>query len=320
MIKLSLPFLLFLSYSISLSDDLGLSNGYVIENVQFVDSLDGMMRFAGQDITISLSTAQLASRQHEEINPTQPAKIYIYNKKRYENFLAQNPIVPDNKTLQNVVTQHGETIRGSVYEEQDADVIFLTEYGQVSISKDLIVQPIFEKRTTPSKYPLAITMVNGESFNGALLSSTDSTVTYQTSVGIVTVVKKDVLSITSNPKGPIRQSPSRNSERRVNTITVKEYNSLPLLIFTAAGVTGAILWFKDASDYSSASNAFTALGLTAAAADANTKSNTDIYLGVGASIASLAFLLIAVTPTEQYINQPVTIIPTSNGIRLAVQF
>lgn len=185
----------------------------MIENVQFVDSLDGIMRFAGQDITISLSTAQLASRQHEEINPTLPAKIYIYNKKQYENFLTQNPIVPGNKTLQNVVTRHGETIKGSIYEEQDTVVIFLTEYGEVSISKDLIVQPIFEKRITPSKYPLMVTMVNGESFYGALLSSTDSTVTYQASVGIVTVVKKDVLSITSKPKGPIRQSPNSNSER-----------------------------------------------------------------------------------------------------------
>ena len=200
MIKLSLPFLLLFSYSISLSDDLGLSNGYVIENVQFLDTLDGMMRFAGQDIIVSLTASQLASRQHEEINPAQPAKIYVFNKKLYDNFIALHPKAPDDKTLQNIVTRHGETIRGSVYQDQDTDVIFLTEYGQISISKDFIVQPLFEKRTTPIKYPLTITMVNGESFNGALLNSTDSTIAYQTSIGIVTVIKKDVLSVSSTPK------------------------------------------------------------------------------------------------------------------------
>ena len=312
--------MLLLSYSISFSDDLALYNGYAIENVQFVDSLDGVMRFSGKDIIISLTLSQIISRQHDDINPTQPAKIYVYNKKQYENFLSQNPIVPDGKTLQNIITQHGETIRGSVYEDQDADVIFLTEYGQVSISKDLIVEPRFEKRFTPLKYPLVVTMVNGESFKGALLSSTDSTATYQTSVGSVTVMKKDVLSVSNAPRDSFRPTPKADSERHIGRITVKEYNSLPLLIFTAAGVAGAIVWFKESSDDSNASDAFKQLGLNTLADQASTQSSNELLYGIGASVVAVVFLMIAVTPTERYIDQPVTIIPTAKGIRLAVQF
>jgi len=320
MIKLSLPFLVLLSYSISFSDDLWLSNGYTIENVQFLDTLDGMMRFKGQDIIVSLTPSQLTSRQHEEINPAQPANIYIFNKKLHENFIEQNPNTQEDNILQNVVTRHGETIKGSIYQDQDADVIFLTEYGQISISKDLIVQPVFEKGITPLKYPLTVTMVNGESFKGSLLNSTDSTITYQTSIGIITVTKKDVLSVSSIQKGPIRQAPRGNSERHINKITVKEYNSLPLLIFTAAGVTGAIIWFKDSSDDSNAADALNQLGFKTLADQASTKSSNELLYGIGASVAAVIFLAIAVTPTERDIDQPVTIIPTENGIRLAVQF
>ena len=46
------------------------------------------------------------------------------------------------------------------------------------------------ERNTSLKYPVTVTMVNGESFKGAVLNSTDSTVTYQTSIGSVTVSKK----------------------------------------------------------------------------------------------------------------------------------
>jgi len=279
-----------------------------------------MMRFAGQDIIISLTSSQLTSRQYQEINPAQPAKIYVFNKKLYNNFIQHNPKDPDDKTLQNVVTRHGETIRGSVFQDQDADVIFLTEYGQVSISKDLILQPVFEKRITPSKYPFTVTMVNGESFKAALLNSTDSTITYQTSIGIVTVAKKDVLSVSNITQGPIRQAPGSNSERHINKITIKEYNSLPLLIFTAAGVAGAIVWFKDSSDDSKAADALNQLGFKALADEASTKSSNELLYGIGASAAAVIFLAIAVTPTERYIDQPVTIIPTENGIRLAVKF
>ena len=95
---------------------------------------------------------------------------------------------------------------------------------------------------------------------------------------------------------------------------------MPLLIFTAAGVTGAIIWFKDSSDDSNAADAFNQLGLKALGDQASTKSNNELLYGIGASVASLVFLAIAVTPTERYIDQPVTIVPTANGIRLAVQF
>ena len=231
--------LAFIPCSRSFSDNLNLESGYVIENVQFVDSLNGMVRFAGRDILVSLLKSQIVSREFAGVNGAKPTKIYIYYKKEYENFRAQNPIASNN--FQTIVTQHGETIKGSVYQDEDADVVFLTEYGQISIPKDLIVQPKFEKRTTPLKYPLMVTMVNGESFKGALASSTDTTVTYKTSLGSVTVEKKNILSVSSAANDSYSQMPvSNRTNEQSQQPTVIEKDSAPAGLIVLASV-GAVL-------------------------------------------------------------------------------
>jgi hypothetical protein len=163
-------------------------------------------------------------------------------------------------------------------------------------------------------------MLNGESFQGEFLSSTDSTVTYQTSAGSIIVIKKDILTVRKISKDFFYQSPASNPERRSNKILIKEYNSLPLLILPVAGVVGAILWFGDAKDYSDAADILNGFGLKNAADEASTKSNEKLLLGIGASVLSLIFLVVAVTPSEHYIDQPVAFIPTANGIRVVVQF
>lgn len=209
--KLLLAFLLFLSYSISLSDDLSLNNGYVIENVRFVDTLNGMMRFKGQDIMVCILPSQILSRQHEDIITAQPAKIYVGNKRQHEDFFAQHPTTADAATIRTVITRHGEIIRSITYQDEDTNVVFPTEYGLITISKDAIVDPRFERESLVFKNPFMITMVNGESFKGELLSSNDSTITYGTSVGSVTVTKANILSVHGIPRDSIRQVPAANS-------------------------------------------------------------------------------------------------------------
>ena len=176
------------------------------------------------------------------------------------------------------------------------------------------------ERNTSLKYPVTVTMVNGESFKGAVLNSTDSTVTYQTSIGSVTVAKKDILSVRNNSMDSFRSETTSTPDRQVNRITVKEYNSLPLLVLSAAGVAGAIIWFKDSSDDSNAADALNQLGFTNLSDQASTKSTHELLYGFGASLVALVSFVVAITPTEHYIDQPVTIIPTTNGIRLAVHF
>ena len=225
----------------SFSDNLDISNGYVIENVQFIDSLNGVMRFAGRDILISVLKSKIKSREFLDINGAQPTKIYVYYKEEYKSFLAQNPSAPDPATFQTIVTLHGETIKGAVYDEEADVVVFLTEYGEVSLSKDLIVQPKFQNGYTPSKYPLTVTMVNGESFKGALASSTDTTVTYKTSVGTVTVEKKNILSVSSSENEPNRDMPVPNrANGQSQQPTVIEKDSAPAGLIVLASV-GAVL-------------------------------------------------------------------------------
>jgi hypothetical protein len=166
-------------------------------------------------------------------------------------------------------------------------------------------------RSKPSKNLLLIKLLNGRSIEGEYLSSTDSSVTYRTRDGAIALKKSIILSvqeISNTPTIPTR------------TVLVKEYNDMPFLLFTIAGGIWAVTLFNDAGDYSDAADAFSSLRLNSLAEEARSKSSEKTWTGIGASVASLIFLIIAVTPTEHYIEQPVTIIPTSNGVKLAIRF
>jgi hypothetical protein len=159
-----------------------------------------------------------------------------------------------------------------------------------------------------------VKLLDGRNIEGVYLSSTESTATYRTSNDTVVLSKSLILSaqLISNTQSSKKVSPKM--------VPVKEYDRLPLLILTVAGGVGAAFLFKDASDYSDAADALRSLRLTKLADEAESTSSERLWFGIGASVVSIVFLVLAVTPTTHYIEQPVTIIPTSNGVRLAIRF
>ena len=163
-----------------------------------------------------------------------------------------------------------------------------------------------------------VRLLNGETFEGEFISSDDSTATYKTNLGTLTIKKSMILSAQSISTLPA--SETSGSSSKTKTVLVSEYNSLPLLLLTIGGGAWAVSLFSDASDYSKAADAFNHLGLKSSADDANCNYNTKLWTGIGVSLVSVVFFVLAVTPTETYIEQPVTVIPTSNGIRVVVHF
>ena len=190
MLKLNLAACLFLFCSVSFADELGITKGYTIENVQIIDTVNGLIRFKGIDIVISLTPDQIKYRQILTYDPSKPSRI-VLNK--------GNNIEPDTSSQINVLTEHGESIRCDFYQETDSAAVFHTDYGLVTIAKNMIVEPKYlSNKSGLLKNTLKVTTVNGESFDGKLISSTDSTATYQTNIGNLTLLKRDIKNVYSN--------------------------------------------------------------------------------------------------------------------------
>ena len=140
MIKLSLSAMLLLLFSVSFAYELGLTKGYVIENVQLVDTANGLIRFKGMDVVISLTPDQIQYRQVIAYDPSKPSSV-VLNKKLSDKFMEAHNIELDTSSRINVLTEHGESIRCNFYQEMDSTVVFHTDYGLITIAKNLIVEP-----------------------------------------------------------------------------------------------------------------------------------------------------------------------------------
>jgi hypothetical protein len=198
MIKLSLSAILLLLFSVSFADELGLTKGYVIQNVQLVDTANGLIRFKGMDVVISLTPDQIQYRQVIAYDPSKPSSV-VLDKKLSDKFMGAHNIEPDTSSRINVLTEHGESIRCDFYQEMDSTVVFHTDYGLITIAKNLIVEPNYlNNKFQPHNYTYKVTTANGESFDGRLISSTDSTETYQTNIGSLTLLKKNIKDVSSN--------------------------------------------------------------------------------------------------------------------------
>jgi len=184
MIKSKLLTCLLFLFSISIADEIVLKNGYVIENVQ-LDEINEIIRCKGMDIFISLNQDQINAYRIKKYDPSEPCRIVLYNK-----------FMPDAPFQMSISTVHGEIIRGDLYKDMDSVLVFNTDYGLITISRNIIIDPI------PLKYnPLEennffeITLENGESFAGLLISATDSNAIYKTEFGNFSILKKNIKSI-----------------------------------------------------------------------------------------------------------------------------
>ena len=163
----------------------------------------------------------------------------------------------------------------------------------------------------PTKKMALVKLLNGEVFEGELISANDSTATYQSNLGLVTIFKTMILSIQ-----PINGLSSSNTKK----ILVTEYDNTALIIPAIAGAVWAVTLFSDAKYHRNAANQLNSLGLGGAAKSENDKYGEKLFTGIVVSLASVVFFGLAITPTESYLEQPVTVIPTSNGVRVAVHF
>jgi hypothetical protein len=172
-----------------------------------------------------------------------------------------------------------------------------------------------------SQNSVIVRTLTGESIQAEFVSTTDTTATYLTSSGKMTLRKDMILSVQKLLNSPMNESVT-STRRLPNKIAIKEYKALPALIFTIAGGVWSFTLFKDAKDYHDAATALNSLGSAgkSAADAANNKGDQKFNLGLGASVVSAIFFFIAIHPTVTYIEQPVTVVPSSDGIQLVIHF
>jgi hypothetical protein len=196
MIKSKLTIYLLLLCSVSFADELSLTNGYIIENVELVSELNDIVQYKGMDIVISLTPDQILVRQLKIYDLSKPSRFVLVNKKMYENFYKDDNIRSDTAFQMKITMMHGETISGNLYQYTDSVVVFHANYGSITIAKDLIVDPVYlDNKSLKEKHVFTVTMFNGESFDGEKIFSTDSSVTYRTNMGIFTVLKRNIKNI-----------------------------------------------------------------------------------------------------------------------------
>jgi hypothetical protein len=321
----TLSLLIFIVYLNVLADDISLTNGYVLRNVKVENTKgpDKTWVISGRDVQIYVPNILISSQNIKNVDNT---SLFIYEPDPESTLtdFQKNQNSKSNDSLF-VITRSGEIIHYNTFFSSESSITCKTNYGTVIISKSLIIsngQVGSEHSAIVSKSQnlVTVSMFNGETFQGEFLSSSDSSVTYRTNIGTVTVKKNDILSTRNSLQGSTSQIFAMNPNSHTKRIVIKEYKSLPLLLFTIAGGVWAYSLFSDAKDYSNAEDVFNAFGSQSLANEAATKCSEKLWTGIGVSILSLVFFAFAITPSESYIEQPVTVIPTSNGLRVIVQF
>lgn len=215
---------------------------------------------------------------------------------------------------QNVYLKDGSVLRSAlVMDTLDNRVNIFSQNGYLRISLNEIL------RVGPSQICI-VTLYDGKSIKGDFISSTDSSVSYETDYGRLVVDKKNIYSIKNISDRNPAAIPDADRYRQINRSVTTEYRDLPWLIVTVGAAVGAGLWFNDAKNYSNASDVFNKLNLNVAANEARNKSDEKILYGIGASVIAIVSFIVAVEPTETYSDQQITMIPTQNGLRMVVHF
>ena len=174
-----------------------------------------------------------------------------------------------------------------------------------------------------------LTTVRGDTFWGAFIKSDDSTVTYLTKDGQLTLKKTEILSLTK--KSIMARSDNQNTHKPKTTkIEIKEYKQLPLLIFVVAGGVWSYDLIKKSNDLSDAVIVYDKLIAIATGSlkqqleqqKESAKQESDQKLLQGIAIGSLSFIIfvISVQPTIDIIEQPISVVPTNHGVSLCIRF
>jgi RNase P/RNase MRP subunit p29 len=149
------------------------------------------------DIAISLTPDQIQFSRSTMYDPSKPLRV-VLNSEIYGKFIKENNIESDTAFQMTVLTVHGESIRGNLFQETDSTVVFHSDYGVITVVKNLIVETIYlNNKFLQFKNTYTVTTVNGESFDGKLISATNLTATYQTNFGNIVLSNKDIKNVYS---------------------------------------------------------------------------------------------------------------------------
>jgi hypothetical protein len=161
-----------------------------------------------------------------------------------------------------------------------------------------------------------IKLLTGETINGRYLSSTDSTVTYQTEKDYITINRSLILSVSKINKNVTNGTTNKFK----NKMVIKEYKDLSLLIFTLGGGIGAYALFKKASDCEDAATAFKLLNFTDGANKAFSEAKEYRTWGIIVTGISVISFYFATRPTEIEVSKNFSLIPQGNRITLTYKY
>ena len=167
----------------------------------------------------------------------------------------------------------------------------------------------------PGAMLLTVRTLTGDRFEGTFRTSDSATVTYTTKDGYRIVNRAHILSV----EQAITRADSRKSSP-TKLVTVREYENLWVAVPAIAGAIWSFTSFSKASDLRDGIDAAKALGLGAYTGQAETEASEKETIGVLTAIGSLALFIVAFDATETTIEQPVSLVPTSNGVTLSLRF
>jgi hypothetical protein len=96
---------------------------------------------------------------------------------------------------------NGDSFGGTLFSSTDSTITYRTIGDNITLSKRnilTVVDTSLDNKFTKSTYKSIITLMNKVSFYGKRISLTDSTSTYQTNIGKVTILKRNILTVTDS--------------------------------------------------------------------------------------------------------------------------
>ena len=166
-----------------------------------------------------------------------------------------------------------------------------------------------------SKTIVLIQTVTGDRFEGRFVSSDDISVTYSTPDSSRTINRNHILSVSR-----LDDSTPPSAQRNPKQVhRVKEYSNLGWAVPAIIGGIATYAFISSASEKRDAIDALNALNLGYLTGDLEKEAaEKELFAGL-VGVASLVCLIVAFTPTEVLIEQPISLRPTGSGIRIEFQ-
>ena len=246
---------------------------------------------------------------------------YTYSDNVYlkNGYVYKNVVVVD--TLDNNLIIQFNLLRQSIPVNEIRAVTYLPLIpGSIAV---LLEEPNSISATSETTYiyqqkdsfDIQVATLRGDTFRAAFVKSSDSSVTYLTKQGQMTLKKAEILSATK-----IRKEKSDVYKSKTTKVEIKEYDKLPLLIFAIGGGVWTYDLISKSNDLSNAADVFGKLNMQDAKLKAQQDSDQKLIEGLAVGTVSLIIFIVSVQPTTNVVEQPISVIMTNDGIKLCLRF